>query len=67
MPKLERNFRTKFEYTLDTTDEKGPIKGEIDLTTMSDEELAGLLFSIPEATSEIVYRELVKKANNTNE
>jgi hypothetical protein len=67
MPKLERNFRTKFSYTLDTSDENGPVKGEIDLTTMSDDELSNLLFTIPEATSEIVFRELSKKVNNTNE
>jgi hypothetical protein len=67
MPNLERNFRTKFSYTLDTTDENGPVKGEIDLTQMTDEELSGLLFAIPEVTSEIVFRELSKKVNNTNE
>lgn len=67
MPKLERNFRTKFAYTLDAMDENGPVKGEIDLTTMTDDELSDLLFTIPEATSELVYRELAKKVNNTNE
>lgn len=67
MPELERNFRTKFSYTLDATDENGPVKGEIDLTAMTDDELSDLLFTIPEATSELVYRELAKKVNNTNE
>lgn len=67
MPELERNYRTKFSYTLDTSDENGPVKGEIDLTTMTDSQLSELLFVIPEATSEIVYRELAKKVNNTNE
>ncbi len=67
MAKLERTHRTIFPYTIDAFDEKGAVKGELDLTKLSDEELSDLVFSIPEATSEIVYRELAKETNNTNE
>lgn len=67
MADLERTHKTKFSYTLDAFDEKGAVVGELDLEKLTDEELSDLIFSIPEATSEIVYRELAKKVNNTKE
>lgn len=70
MPNPPRLFKTKFPYTLDISDEKGQVGGILDLEKLSDEELSALIFQIPEATEELVYRELNKiklDPNNNND
>jgi hypothetical protein len=59
MDKPERDFNTKVVYYLeDFSGKKPPKKVEVDLTKLPGEELDQLLFHVPEATSELVYREL---------
>lgn len=59
MAKPERDFNTKITYYLeDFSGKKAPKEVEVDISKISDEELDQLLFHVPEATSEIVYREL---------
>lgn len=59
MSKPERDFNTKVTYYLeDFSGKKAPKEVEVDISKISDEELDQLLFHVPEATSEIVYREL---------
>jgi hypothetical protein len=59
MNKPERDFKTKVTYYLeDFSGKVRPKEVEVDLTTIPDEELDRLIFHVPEATSEIVYREL---------
>jgi hypothetical protein len=61
----KRNHETKIPYLIDTQD--GALEGVLDLETMSDDELITRLFEIPEAISEIVYRELAQELDNTKE
>lgn len=59
MAKPERSHNTKVTYYLeDFSGEKAPREVEVDLSKLPDEELDRLLLQVPEATSEIVYREL---------
>lgn len=59
MDKPERDFNTKVVYYLeDFSGKRQPKKVQVDLSTIPDEELDQLIFHVPEATSEIVYREL---------
>lgn len=59
MDKPKRDFNTKITYYLeDFSGTKAPREVEVDLSEISDKELDQLLFHVPEATSEIVYREL---------
>lgn len=59
MDKPKRDFNTKITYYLeDFSGAKAPREVEVDLSEISDKELDQLLFHVPEATSEIVYREL---------
>jgi hypothetical protein len=56
MPKIARTFETKTAST----------KGILDLEKLSDEELATLIFQVPQAIQEIVYRELNQQTDSTN-
>lgn len=59
MAKPERQHKTKVTYYIeDFSGESEPREIEVDLTKISDEELNELIFHIPEATSELVHREL---------
>lgn len=59
MAKPERSHKTKISYYLeDFTGEKDPKEVDLDISTISDDELSQLIFHVPEAVSEIVYREL---------
>ena len=59
MNKPKRDFNTKITYYLeDFSGKTAPRDVEVDLSELPDEELDQLLFHVPEATSEIVYREL---------
>ena len=59
MSKSKRDFNTKITYYLeDFSGKKSPREVEVDLSKLPDEELDQLIFHVPEATSEIVYREL---------
>lgn len=59
MAKPERDFNTKVTYYLeDFSGKSKPKEVEVDLSKLSNDELDQLLFHVPEATSEIVYREL---------
>jgi hypothetical protein len=60
-PKLEgRQHRTKITYYSEDFINK-PKETTIDLSTMEDSELEQLVLQIPEAASELVYRELYGK------
>lgn len=64
MDKPKRDFNTKVTYYLE--DFSGKVRSkevEVDLATIPDEELDRLIFHVPEATSEIVYRELYGQQN----
>lgn len=55
----ERKHKTLFTFVADNvTGETGDKEVTVDLSKISDDELDQLIFKIPEATSEIVYREL---------
>jgi hypothetical protein len=55
----ERKHKTVFTFVADNvTGELGDKEVTIDLSKISDDELDQLIFKIPEATSEIVYREI---------
>jgi hypothetical protein len=59
MDKPKRDFNTKVTYYLeDFSGKKAPKEVVVDLSELPNEELDQLLFHVPEATSEIVYREL---------
>jgi hypothetical protein len=59
MIKPERDFNTAVTYYLeDFSGKRSPKLVKVDLSKIPDEELDRLIFHVPEATSEIVYREL---------
>lgn len=59
MSKKERQHNTLVTYYLeDFSGKTAPKEIEVDLSEISDEDLDQLIFHIPEATSEIVHREL---------
>jgi hypothetical protein len=59
MEKPERKHQTRVLYYVeDFSGEREPKEIEVDLSKISNEELDQLIFQVPEATSEIVYREL---------
>lgn len=59
MSKKERQHNTLVTYYLeDFSGKTSPKEVVVDLTKLPDEELDQLIFHVPEATSEIVYREL---------
>jgi hypothetical protein len=62
MDKPERNFNTIFRVSIDDVTGLSQAKEVvIDISKISDDELDQLLFKFPEATQEIVYRELFGK------
>ncbi len=62
MQKPERGYKTVFTVMLDdVTGASEPKELTIDISKISDDELDQLLFKFPEATQEIVYRELYGK------
>lgn len=59
MDKPERKHNTLVTFVADNVTGKSSDKEvTVDLSKISDDELDQLLFKVPEATSEIVYREL---------
>lgn len=60
----DRNFETKFPYIIDT--DTGPTDGIMDLTKMSEEELLNFFPQLPEAMMELVYRELILGAEDSD-
>jgi hypothetical protein len=63
----ERKHKTVFTLTSHDYVSGKTTTSEIDLSKLSDEELDDYLFQIPEATSEIVYRELQARISNKNQ
>jgi hypothetical protein len=59
MDKPKRQHNTKVAYYVeDFSGASAPKEIEVDLSKIPDDELNQLIFHVPEATSEIVYREL---------
>jgi hypothetical protein len=61
----ERKHETKIPYIVET--KNGPIKGILDLESMSYEELVSRVSTLPVAMDEIIYRDMLEYTKNTNE